>query len=171
MNPNVLPLCVLSLSFAIGACTREADEPKPAAPNVAKPPGSEPAPAAAEPARQVPPQRVKIHHVLISFAGRGTAATRTQAEAEKLAADVAAQAEAGGDFKALMKQYSDDTGGGVYTMFDGPPQQKRATEYLRNEMVPAFGDVGFTLDVGEIGVAPFDPKKSPYGWHIIQRIE
>jgi parvulin-like peptidyl-prolyl isomerase len=38
-------------------------------------------------------------------------------------------------------------------------------------MVAAFGDVAWRLDVGEFGVAPFDPKDSPYGWHIIQRRE
>jgi parvulin-like peptidyl-prolyl isomerase len=38
-------------------------------------------------------------------------------------------------------------------------------------MVPAFGDVGFTLRVGEIGLAPHDPTTSPFGWHVIKRIE
>ena len=36
-------------------------------------------------------------------------------------------------------------------------------------MVPAFGDVGFGLKVGEIGVAEYHPRKSPYGYHIIKR--
>jgi parvulin-like peptidyl-prolyl isomerase len=38
-------------------------------------------------------------------------------------------------------------------------------------MVPAFGDAGFPLKVGEIGMADFDPQKSPYGWHIVKRLE
>ena len=38
-------------------------------------------------------------------------------------------------------------------------------------MVRGFGDVGFQLDVGEIGMAEYDPGTSQYGWHIIKRIE
>jgi parvulin-like peptidyl-prolyl isomerase len=38
-------------------------------------------------------------------------------------------------------------------------------------MVPAFGDVGFALPPGQIGMAEYDPVKSPYGWHIIKRLE
>jgi parvulin-like peptidyl-prolyl isomerase len=45
-----------------------------------------------------------------------------------------------------------------------------ADEYSRDKMVPAFGNVGFTLQVGEIGIADYDPATSPYGWHIIKRV-
>lgn len=38
-------------------------------------------------------------------------------------------------------------------------------------MVPGFGNVGWRLQPGEIGVAPYDAKKSPYGWHIIKRLK
>jgi parvulin-like peptidyl-prolyl isomerase len=38
-------------------------------------------------------------------------------------------------------------------------------------MVQAFGDVGFPLELGGIGMAAFDPVKSKYGWHIIKRVE
>ena len=38
-------------------------------------------------------------------------------------------------------------------------------------MVPAFGEVGFSLAPGEIGIAEYDPVKSPYGWHVIKRLE
>jgi hypothetical protein len=43
--------------------------------------------------------------------------------------------------------------------------------YPRDRMVPAFGDVGFPLAVGEIGLAEHDQQKSPYGWHVIKRVE
>jgi len=48
---------------------------------------------------------------------------------------------------------------------------RSARSFARDEMVPAFGDVGFTLEVGEIGLAPYDAKASPFGWHVIKRIE
>jgi parvulin-like peptidyl-prolyl isomerase len=38
-------------------------------------------------------------------------------------------------------------------------------------MVPAFGNVGFALKVGEIGIADYDPHTSPFGWHIIKRLK
>ena len=38
-------------------------------------------------------------------------------------------------------------------------------------MVAGFGDVGWRLQVGEVGVAPFHSRKSPYGWHIIKRVQ
>lgn len=40
----------------------------------------------------------------------------------------------------------------------------------RAAMVPAFGDVGFALEVGEVGVASFDEQASPFGWHVIKRL-
>jgi parvulin-like peptidyl-prolyl isomerase len=38
-------------------------------------------------------------------------------------------------------------------------------------MVKSFGDVGFRLKVGEIGVATWDATASPFGWHIIKRVK
>ncbi|HKE01496.1 MAG TPA: peptidylprolyl isomerase [Planctomycetota bacterium] len=116
-----------------------------------------------------PPTRIKVAHVLISFAGAGTRATRSKDEAAALAAEIYQQAKSGVDFDQLMKR-SDDGGGGKYGMFTDAKAQKPG-DYARTGMVPAFGDIGFTLKLGEMGVAPFDPKKSPYGWHIIKRIE
>ena len=40
----------------------------------------------------------------------------------------------------------------------------------RDRMVPAFGNVGFVLAVGEIGIADYDPVASPFGFHIIKRV-
>ena len=42
--------------------------------------------------------------------------------------------------------------------------------FQRGSMVPAFGDIGFPLSVGDYGLASYDPDKSPYGWHIIKRL-
>lgn len=40
----------------------------------------------------------------------------------------------------------------------------------RAAMVPAFGDVGFGLQIGEVGLAEYDEAKSPFGWHVIKRL-
>ncbi len=40
----------------------------------------------------------------------------------------------------------------------------------RAQMVSAFGDVSFSLKVGEIGMADFSSTASKFGWHIIRRV-
>jgi foldase protein PrsA len=116
------------------------------------------------------PDRIQVAHVLISFAGAGTAATRSKADAEKLANDVLGRAKKGEDFHQLIKELSDDSGDGVYGMAN-LRVKPNAGEYPRQGMVAAFGDVGFKLEVGGIGLSAFDPQKSPYGWHIIKRLK
>lgn len=112
---------------------------------------------------------VKVQHILIAFAGASrSTTTRTKEEAEALAADLWQQLEAGGDIDALMAANSDDPGPGIYTMTLGASSTPQA--YPRGQMAPAFGDSGWRLQVGEIGVAAYDPTKSPFGWHIIKRL-
>ena len=128
--------------------------------------------------------RVKVQHVLIGFqkapgfSGRPVpprALKRHQPAAEKLANEVYSRAKGGFDFTSLVKTYSDDqiqpgtTEPGVYVLVDGRPAGPG--EALRSDMVKGFGDVAFSLAVGAVGLAPFDRTASPFGWHIIKRIE
>ena len=115
------------------------------------------------------PERIAIQHVLVSFAGTGTRARRSQAEAAELAAATLARANAGEDFDALVRELTDDSPPGIYRL-SNLGVAPASGEYPRNRMVAAFGDVGFGLDVGGIGMAKFDPRTSPYGWHIIKRL-
>jgi parvulin-like peptidyl-prolyl isomerase len=41
----------------------------------------------------------------------------------------------------------------------------------RAAMVPAFGDIGFALEPGEVGLAAYHDDASPFGWHVIRRID
>lgn len=104
---------------------------------------------------------VEVQHLLVSFVGvRGMGGvTRSQGEAEQLAADLMVRIHGGEDFDALIKEYTNDSHPGIYPM----------TRASRSRMVPAFGDVAWRLEVDEFGVAPFHVRDSPYGWHIIQR--
>lgn len=119
------------------------------------------------------PKRIEVQHILISFQGRGTTATRSQADAQLLAIEVLGKAQSGEEFDALVKEYTDDAFPGRYKMtnlgVDSDPMHGQ--EYKRDEMVAAFGDVGFKLKVGEIGLSNYHADKSPYGWHIIKRIK
>lgn len=123
-----------------------------------------PAGAAREPAR------ITLQHILISFAGGGTRAMRSRDEAATLAEETLARARQGEDFDALVEALTDAAYPGIYTIANSsvPP---RDDEYPRGSVVPAFGDVGFTLAVGEIGISRFSPRSSPHGWHIIKRLQ
>jgi parvulin-like peptidyl-prolyl isomerase len=113
---------------------------------------------------------VEVQHLLISFDGAGTPATRTKEQAEKLAAQVYAKLQSGSDFDALVKENTDDQYPGVYGMVSEEARQNQGKNiFWRKGMVPAFGNVGWRLKVGEIGVAAYDSTNSPYGWHIVKR--
>ena len=193
MNRLVSPL--LASLLLLSACTSKSSVAPAAAP--AKPAATPPAkPAATPPAAPVespptppaespkppatvdmdaaiqalmakpeePDENIEIQHVLISFKGAPRmppSVTRSKEEAKALAEKVYAEAVAGGDFLALVKQYTNDRPPGIYPL----------TQAGRKDMVKGFGDVGFRLKVGEIGVAPWDAAASPYGWHIIKRLK
>lgn len=109
-----------------------------------------------------PDEEITVQHVLIGFKGAPRmTVTRSKEEAKALAEKVWTEALSGVNFKDLMTLHSNDSGGGEYPM----------TKKGRKQMVAAFGDVGFRLKVGEIGVAPWHAANSPYGWHIIKRIK
>jgi hypothetical protein len=120
------------------------------------------------------PDFISVQHILIAFKGSipDPKVTRTMEEAEKLAADIFIRAKGGEDFDALVKEFTDDSYPGVYKMANfGVPADMSQKVYPRDRMVGAFGDVGFPLEVGEIGLAQYNPQLSKYGWHIIKRVE
>jgi parvulin-like peptidyl-prolyl isomerase len=119
------------------------------------------------------PAIITVQHVLISFEGSERSdQKRSRAEAEKLAFEIINRAKNGEDFEKLMKEFSNDPGGGTYTLVnDGLTANQAAGEYGRRGMVAAFGDVGFRIGVGEVGLADYDAKASPFGLHIIKRIK
>lgn len=131
--------------------------------------GAAPAPA---PTRAPAAEHIKLQHILISFAGKvpGKNITRTEDEARALAAQLLERAKKGEDFDALVKTYTDDRAPGIYSLANTGVTPS-GDEFARNRMVPAFGDVGFSLAPGEIGMAEYDPARSPFGWHIIKRLE
>ena len=116
--------------------------------------------------------RVEVQHVLIGFDGSlpGKTVKRTKEEAEALAKTVLERAKKGEAFEGLVKEFSDDQVPGIYGMSNKGVMPQNS-EFPREQMVPGFGDAAFGLQVGEIGMAGFDPQKSPFGWHIIKRLK
>jgi len=118
------------------------------------------------------PSRIVVQHLLISFQGKlpGKNIERSQAQAKELAEQLLERARGGEEFGALVKQYTDDQAPGLYTMV-GSGQTPAAGEYSRDQMVPGFADTSFRLAVGEIGLCRYDGVKSPFGFHLIKRIQ
>ena len=120
----------------------------------------------------VTPAHIEVQHILIGFAGSvpGKGITRTQAEAKTLAYEILGKARRGENFDQLVVQHTDDSPPGIYKMSNtGVPAGDG--EFQRERMVPAFGNVGFNLSPGNIDIAEYDAATSPYGWHVIKRLQ
>ena len=118
------------------------------------------------------PEHITVQHILIAFKGSlpDPKVTRSQADAEKLALRIFERAKAGEDFDAMVKTYTNDSYPGIYKM-SNKDVPSGPGEFSRTRMVKAFGDVGFSLEVGGVGLAVYDPATSRYGWLIIKRLE
>lgn len=116
------------------------------------------------------PDRVTVQHILIGFKKTiGKKLERTKAEARTLAAELLERAEKGEDFEALVKEYSDDTRS-TYSVTN-TDEPLRSGHQARGSLAVRFGDVAFSLELGEVGMARYHAALSPYGWHIIKRVE
>lgn len=101
-----------------------------------------------------------VSHILIGLKDpadqTGQKELRTKEQALPRAKEVKAQLDAGGDFAALAKQYSDDPGskdkGGQYKDVD------------INQWVPEFKNAALTLPIGKIS----DPVETQYGYHVMR---
>ena len=125
-------------------------------------------------ASKTEPERVVVQHILVAFKGTvpDDKVTRTRQEAETLAKELFDRAQARENFDALVRAYTDDQHPGIYRMANtGITPDTENNEYSREKMVKAFGDVSFSLRVGEVGMALYDPAASKYGWHIIKRLK
>lgn len=118
------------------------------------------------------PQRVQVQHILIGFTGSvpGKMISRNKDEAKKLAYEILDRARKGEDFNELVAKYTDDSPPGIYGMVEKGVQPGPG-EYARDGMVAAFGNVGFNISPGNIGIADYDSQASPFGWHIIKRLK
>lgn len=165
-----------SLLFAVPAvltgCTPQAGEEATEATTTETPMEGETMAADTSAQEAFPADHILVQHVLIGFQGsvRGKNITRTQAEAEALAQEILGKAQAGEDFDALVKQYTDDAYPGIYGLAN-TGVTPGTNEYPRGDMVKGFSDVAFSLRTGEIGMADYDAQTSPFGWHILKRVD
>jgi parvulin-like peptidyl-prolyl isomerase len=113
------------------------------------------------------PELVRASHIL--FSTRDLAAERELTEEQKrekrkLAEKVLVRAKAGNDFKALVKEFSDDQPskerGGEYIIAHAQEDSSRA-------VVPEFEGAAFSLATNQIS----DIVTTKYGYHIIKSLE
>lgn len=125
-----------------------------------------------EPGRREP-TRVVVQHVLIAYAdAKIPGVTRTLPEAERLAADVLSRARAGQTFDELVRDYTDDrNNNGVYPIANFGAPLEVPNEVERVSLVRAFGDLAFSMDVGSIELVEYDEERSPFGYHVVQRLQ
>ena len=116
------------------------------------------------------PDAVTVDHILIAVKNPRIPDGMEPEAAREVAYDLLKQLEAGADWAALKLKHSDDPPpGGPYSMAnDGVTPVGGA--YPRGGMAKAFGDVGFGLEVDQMGMADFDAADSPFGFHLIKRI-
>jgi parvulin-like peptidyl-prolyl isomerase len=154
-------LATLSMGALTAFAAAPAEQTKPAAS-----PQETAAPKAAE------PDHIQVQHILIGFSGSvpGKNITRSLEEAKTLAYQILERAKKGENFDALVKEYTNDMPPGIYSMSNNGVAPNPG-DFPRNRMVPAFGNTGFPLKVGEIGIADYDKTNSPYGYHIVKRLK
>jgi parvulin-like peptidyl-prolyl isomerase len=164
MPRQIAVVLVVSLTFA-AACQEAPPAPAPAASSAPTPaPSPFPTPAAVAPPptakAEAPPEQVAAQHVLVAYKGAKNApkgVTRSKDEAKKRAEEVAVKAKSGGDFTALVKEYSDDAATAERLGSVG--------KFKRDAMVKPFSDAAFGLKVDETS----GPVESPFGFHVIKR--
>ncbi|MEQ1947714.1 MAG: peptidylprolyl isomerase [Bryobacteraceae bacterium] len=105
-------------------------------------------------------ESVTAKHILIRFKEspapqRAGQKELTDAEALAKAKDLRAKIVAGGDFAALAKADSDDTGSGA--------QGGDLGDFTRGRMVPQFEEAAFAAKIGEVT----EPVKTQFGYHLI----
>jgi len=116
-----------------------------------------PAPETASATASVAGQ-IAASHILVAYQGaERSSATRSQQEAENLAAELLAKIKEGSDFGKLAEESSDCP--------SGKSAAGSLGDFGRGMMAKEFEDAAFALNVGEIS----EVVKSPFGYHIIRR--
>jgi FKBP-type peptidyl-prolyl cis-trans isomerase (trigger factor) len=108
------------------------------------------------------PRLITARHILIQYMGARSvepSVLRTREQARAVAEEVLQRVRAGDDFARLAVEYSDEPGAG--------PRGGALGRFGKGKFVPEFDAAAFNLKPGEIsGIV-----ETPFGFHIIQRLE
>lgn len=135
--------------------------------------GSGAAVAGKKDAPRAEPDHVVVQHCLVGFKKSvpNKKLDRTKGEAGDLAEDIYARAKDGEDFDALVEQYTDDRHPGILRVANEGVPRMDAKEYPRSDLAAWFGDAAFELEVGQYALVKYSVVNSPFGWHIVKRLE
>lgn len=101
--------------------------------------------------------QVRASHILLMYAGAArSTATRSKQETQSQITSIKSDLDGGAEFAALAREHSDC------------PSAKSGGDlgkFGRGQMVKAFEDTAFGLDVGNAS----DVVETDFGYHIIQR--
>jgi hypothetical protein len=122
--------------------------------------------------RKDEPDVVVVQHILIGFKKtvRGKKLDRSKRDAAELAQELLERAQAGEDFDAMVKEYTDDRYPGVYRVTNrGAPLMEKS--FSRDQVAVCFGDVAFRIAIGEVDLGKYHAGNCPMGYHVIKRLE
>ena len=122
--------------------------------------------SAAAPAAISKPSTIIAQHILIAFRGAKRAPkgiSRSKADARARADEVVTKVNAGEDFTALVKTYSDDPG--------SAERQGSVGKFAPADMDPAFSAAAFGLTVAPHPGCTSSPVETPFGYHVIRRTQ
>ncbi|MCZ8523703.1 MULTISPECIES: peptidylprolyl isomerase [Paenibacillus] len=97
-----------------------------------------------------------VSHILVGLKDTATQKDRTKEDALKRAQEVKGKLDAGGDFAALAKEYSDDPG--------SKEQGGKYENASVSQWVPEFKKAAVELPIGKIS----DPVETEYGYHVMK---
>jgi NIMA-interacting peptidyl-prolyl cis-trans isomerase 1 len=112
--------------------------------------------------RKDEPEKIVVKHVLVHFAGAKRPrpdVKRTRGEACLRALEARAQLQGGESFAAVVASYSDEPGAAT--------REGTVGTIRRSDVVPAFADAAFELQVGEVSHV----VETDLGYHVIMRTE
>jgi hypothetical protein len=166
--PNWLPWAVMIALIALGVLgAAGVFSRKPGDQTAADVPATTAAAAPAGSARgmrgQDDGEKIGAQHLLVAYKGAMRAnpsITRSKEEAKQRATEALGKARAGGDFGALVGEYSDEP--------NAAAKKGDLGKFSRNMMVKPFSDAAFALKPGQISQGVVE---TPFGFHVIKRTE
>jgi len=120
------------------------------------------------------PNRVRVMQIHVPWKdSKGShGATRTREEARTLAEDCYRRALAGEEFEQLADRFHDqDSGMPPSLTVVARGTKAEPGERTSRSLPTAFARLIFRLDVGEVGICQDHVEESPFGWHVVKRIE
>jgi NIMA-interacting peptidyl-prolyl cis-trans isomerase 1 len=164
---SLVPLGAIALSLGGGGCTSLATGPAwthaslaGSAPERVKREEAQLREEAAKRARE--PKTIGAKHILVMHDKsdrKPENVHRTKEEAKKRAEECLARIRKGADFDEMVAIYSDEPG--------AAERKGDLGVFKKADMVHAFAEAAFTLDVGQVS----EIVETPFGYHIIKRTE